>query len=216
VTRFDAIVFDFDGVLVESVEVKTRAFAALYGPYGAGIVEQVVAFHQENGGMSRHRKFRYFHETLLGLPLSSAEEERLAAEFSALVEESVVAAPWVAGAHEFLLMHHASLPLFVASGTPDKELKRILQKRRMSPYFRAVFGSPANKGDILRGILEDGGYQPEKVLMVGDSLLDIEGAREAGTCFLGRLTPPCNIFPSDVPILPNLVGLRKFINDFER
>lgn len=32
--KFDAIVFDFDGVLVESVDVKTQAFATLYSEYG--------------------------------------------------------------------------------------------------------------------------------------------------------------------------------------
>jgi HAD superfamily hydrolase (TIGR01549 family) len=211
VSRFDAIVFDFDGVLVESVDVKTQAFAALYASYGADIVEQVVAFHLANGGLSRFEKFRYFHNKLLGLPLFREEESRLATEFNARVEESVVTAPWVEGAQDFLLEHHADIPLFVASGTPDEELKRILQKRRMSLYFRAAFGSPAKKGEILRGILEGGGYLPERVLMVGDSLLDMDAAREAGTHFLGRLTPPGSVFPVDVPVLPNLTGLQKFI-----
>lgn len=211
--RFDAIVFDFDGVLVESVNVKTQAFAALYAGYGADVVAQVVAFHLANGGLSRFEKFRYFHNELLGLPLAHEEEERLAAEFNVRVEAAVVAAPWVGGAEDFLTAHHADIPLFVASGTPQGELRRILQKRRISHYFRAAFGSPAKKGEILRGILESGGYRPEKVLMVGDSLLDLEGAREVGTRFLGRLTPPGNAFPVDVQTLPDLSGLRKFIHE---
>lgn len=211
-TRFDAVVFDFDGVLVESVEVKTRAFASLYANYGTDIVEQVVVFHLANGGLSRFEKFRYFHDKLIGLPLTNEGESRLAADFNTHVEELVVTAPWVDGAEDFLIEHHKGIPLFVASGTPEEELKRILKKRRMSQYFHAAFGSPAKKGEILRSILEYGDFQPEKVLMVGDSLLDLESARETGTCFLGRLTPPCNIFPADVPILPNLVGLRKFIH----
>jgi beta-phosphoglucomutase-like phosphatase (HAD superfamily) len=43
--KYDAIVFDFDGVLVESVDVKTQAFGALYAEYGDRIVEQVKAYH---------------------------------------------------------------------------------------------------------------------------------------------------------------------------
>lgn len=65
---------------------------------------------------------------------------------------------------------------------------------------------------VLHVDTNEHGYPPEKVLMVGDSLLDLEGAREAGTGFLGRLTPPGNIFPAEVPILPNLAGLRAFIH----
>lgn len=210
--RFDALVFDFDGVLVESVNVKTQAFAALYTRYGADVVEQVVAFHLANGGLSRFDKFRYFHNKLLGLPLMHEEEVRLAAEFNARVEEAVVAAPWVDGAEGFLMANHAAIPLFVASGTPEEELQRILQKRRMSHYFRAAFGSPAKKGKILRDILESGDYRPEKVLMVGDSLMDLKGAKEAGTCFLGRLTTPEIVFPREVPVLHDMTGLQQFID----
>ncbi|MCE5181790.1 MAG: HAD-IA family hydrolase [Anaerolineaceae bacterium] len=211
--RFDAIVFDFDGVLVESVNVKTQAFAALYSGYGDFIVEQVVAFHLANGGLSRFEKFRYFHNKLLGLPLSLEEENRLAADFNARVEAAVIAAPWVDGAEEFLAKYYTNIPLFVASGTPEEELKRILEKRHISHYFRAVFGSPAKKGAILRGILENGGYRPEKMLMIGDSLLDMEGAKEAGACFLGRLAQPDNGFPPDVPTLPDMIGLQKFVHE---
>lgn len=211
--RFDAVVFDFDGVLVESVSVKTQAFADLYSGYGAPVVEQVVAFHLANGGMSRFDKFRYFHNKLLGLPLSVDEERRLAVEFNVSVEAAVIASPWVAGAEEFLAKYHTSIPLFVASGTPEEELKRILQERHISHYFRAAFGSPATKEEILRGILKSGDYRPDKVLMIGDSLLDMEGAKEAGTCFLGRYSPQDNIFPPEVPVLPDMTGLRKFIHD---
>lgn len=176
-------------------------------------MEQVVAFHLANGGMSRFDKFRYFHNKLLGLTLSFEEERRLATEFNASVEAAVIASPWVAGAEEFVTKHHTSIPLFVASGTPEEELKRILQKRHIAHYFRAAFGSPATKEEVLRGILKSGGYHPEKVLMIGDSLLDMEGAKKAGTCFLGRLTPPENIFPPSVPVLPDMTGLREFIHD---
>lgn len=211
--RFDAVVFDFDGVLVESVDIKTHAFAALYAGYGPSVMEQVVAFHLANGGLSRFEKFRYFHNKLLGTSLSHEEESRLASEFNERVETAVVSAPWVDGAEEFLIKYHTLIPLFVASGTPEAELKRILEKRNMSHYFRAAFGSPANKGEILCGILKNGGYLPEKVLMVGDSTLDMEGANEAGTCFIGRYYPKGNIFPPEIPVLPNMIGLRKFIHD---
>src|SRR5687768_6679568 len=45
VRRFDAVVLDFDGVLVESVDVKTRAFARLYSRYGSDVEAEVVAYH---------------------------------------------------------------------------------------------------------------------------------------------------------------------------
>ena len=63
--NWQAIIFDFDGVIAESGKIKTQAFAELYRPHGDEIVAQVVQFHTQNGGMSRYRKFRHFQEHFL-------------------------------------------------------------------------------------------------------------------------------------------------------
>jgi len=203
--RFDAIVFDFDGVLVESVDVKTRAFVELYRPYGEAVTEAVAAYQLEHGGVSRHEKFRHFHRALLRQSLSEEEELRLAARFSALVEDAVVAAPWVAGAREFVEAHCRRMPLHVASATPNEELLRIVDRRGMSACFRHVEGAPRPKGAILRRIMTAGGHRPERVLMVGDASTDYEGARDAGAAFLGRLARGArNPFPAAVQTIQDL------------
>ena len=51
--------FDFDGVIVDSVNIKTEAFAEIYKPYGQKIVDRVINHHISNGGMSRFKKFKY-------------------------------------------------------------------------------------------------------------------------------------------------------------
>ena len=59
--NYKAYFFDFDGVLADSVEVKTLAFAKLFEEFGAGIQEKVVAHHRNHGGMSRYDKFRHYY-----------------------------------------------------------------------------------------------------------------------------------------------------------
>ena len=54
-------VFDFDGVLADSVNIKTLAFYELYKEYGGSISSKVVEHHEANGGMSRFDKFKYYH-----------------------------------------------------------------------------------------------------------------------------------------------------------
>lgn len=210
--RFDAIVFDFDGVLVDSVDVKTRAFAALYEPYGAEVVGKVVAWHLEHGGVSRHEKFRHFHRVFLDRPLREEEVFGLAERFSVLVEDAVVAADWISGAQEFVQDFHRRLPLYVASGTPEEELVRIVDRRRMAAYFAGVAGSPRKKGEILRDFIRRAGIQPSRVLMVGDATTDYQGASEAGTAFLGVAQEKDNPFPPGVPILPDLAELAAFLD----
>jgi HAD superfamily hydrolase (TIGR01549 family) len=207
--KYDAIVFDFDGVLVESVDVKTQAFGALYAEYGDRIVEQVKDYHLLHGGVSRFDKFRYYHEVLLGKTLTKEEELRLGNLFSQYVEDAVVEAVYVPGAYEFLENTYQSIPLFVASGTPDQELKRIVSRRNMSHYFVSVHGSPAQKGDIIQGILSKYGFASDRVLMVGDAIADYEGAIAAGVKFIGRVMkyPKTDPFSAETIVLPDLVEL---------
>jgi phosphoglycolate phosphatase-like HAD superfamily hydrolase len=211
VRRFDGVVLDFDGVLVESVDVKTRAFARLYSRYGADVEAEVVAYHLANGGMSRFQKFRYFHGTLLGEPLSAAQEAALGREFSALVEDAVVSAPWVPGALEFLDAHHRELPLFVASGTPEDELKRIVERRGMAHYFADVRGAPASKGEIISSLVAQHGLDPQRTLMVGDARADYEGARQAGVAFLGIGAQGSTFLPKNVALLPDMTGAAAYL-----
>ena len=183
--RYDAIVFDFDGTLVQSNKVKTWAFGKLYEKYGGSIVRQVTAYHEEHRGISRFVKFRHFHEHLLGLPYTDQVEKELSNKYSELVFDAVVRASYVEGSLEFLEKYHQHLPLFVASGTPEVEIREIITCRGMNRFFRDIYGSPTTKTEILRLILSNHHWAPERVLMVGDSLVDLEGAQNAKTDFIG-------------------------------
>ncbi len=206
---WQAIIFDFDGVIVESGKIKTQAFAELYRPYGDDIVAQVVQFHTQNGGMSRYRKFRHFQEHFLHQPpLTEAEEKQLDIRFSELVVEAVIAADPVPGAIELIRQQSGKIPLFVASGTPEVELKVIVERRGLAPYFTAVRGAPALKKTIIAEILSAHDLAAESVLMIGDAMADYEGAQANRTAFLGRVFPgDPNPFPVDVEVVSDLRGL---------
>ncbi len=187
--RAAAIVFDFDGVLAESVDIKTTAFATLYREHGAAVEEAVVAHHLAHGGISRHEKFRHYEEVLLGRPLTPARAEALADGFARLVKQGVIAAPPVAGAPALLAGLAPYKPLFVASGTPEEELQEIVAARGDTRFFRALHGSPRGKAEILRTIAAELGARPDRLLMVGDAASDHDAAAETGAGFIGRVPP---------------------------
>lgn len=208
---YDAIVFDFDGTLVDSNEIKTWAFGKLYEDHGEEIVRQVIAYHRENRGVSRFIKFRYWHNQLLCQHFTKEIEDELVQSYSSLVIEAVVKASYINGAKEFLKAYHKKLPLFVASGTPELEIREIIVRRGMSPFFAGVFGSPANKTEILKNICKQNCFAPKRVLMVGDTLVDWEGARIAETSFLGVQIPGHS---SDLPegaLINSLQQLESYI-----
>lgn len=208
-TDWQAIIFDFDGVVVESGEIKTQAFADLYQSHGEHVVAEVVDYHTRNGGMSRYRKFRYFQKTFLDMPpLTDSEEQMLDRQFSKLVVEAVIACKAVAGVNELIQQQSTRIPLFVASGTPEVELKVIVEQRGLASYFKEVRGAPALKQTIIAEFLSSYSLTPEKVLMIGDAIADYEGAQANGTAFLGRVLPgDKNPFPADVETVPDLCAM---------
>ena len=69
------IIFDFDGVIAESVQVKTDAFAALYAVNGKDIVKKVINHHEANGGMSRFEKIKHYREPLKTRKLAFSKKQ---------------------------------------------------------------------------------------------------------------------------------------------
>lgn len=181
-----AIVFDFDGVLVESVEVKTRAFARVFANETPAAVERIVAHHRQHGGISRFEKFRTIYREILKRPLTEPMFQSLCEQFSRLVIEEVVAAPWVEGAREFVTRHRGRYRFFVVSGTPEEELRDIIARRGMTPCFEDVLGSPKTKDVLLRELIARHGLAPADLVFVGDAGSDWLAAREAGIAFIWR------------------------------
>ena len=196
----DAIIFDFDGVLVESVDIKRQAFAALYADHGEKVVAQVENYHLRHGGVSRFDKFRYFQTELLGgSPLDDREVSDLAGLFSKLVVDRVVAAPMVTGAQEFLDDCRGRVPLFIVSGTPTSELDEILKRRSLRQYFEGIRGSPGTKTEHIFELLLEHGIDASRCVMIGDAIADHDGATSNYVKFLGRVAEnDKNRFPDDV------------------
>jgi len=178
------IIFDFDGVIAESVQVKSDAFAELYKPYGQVIVKKVVEHHEANGGMSRFEKIRLYDESFINKKITEEEITELAYQFSQLVVEKVIAVPYVLGALEYIQKCCKQYKLFISTGTPTKEMKQILEGRKISQYFTDVFGSPDKKTVHINNIKINYGLSPNELIFYGDSNIDLDAAENANIPFV--------------------------------
>lgn len=200
-----AVFFDFDGVILDSVAVKTAAFAEMYAGHGPEVQRAVVDYHLGHGGVSRHEKFRHFHENLLGQPMTEALMAELCAAFSELTLAKVMAAPFIPGARETLAaLAVRGIPAFVASGTPQKELEAIAQARLGDGVFAEVHGSPRTKERIVRDVLARHGLAPGRCVFVGEALTDWRAASECGVPFLGVAGPSGHPFPVGTAVVSAL------------
>jgi phosphoglycolate phosphatase-like HAD superfamily hydrolase len=184
-----AVVFDFDGVIIESGDIKTEAFLELFAEHQEHIAS-IRKHHLENLGISRFKKFAWIYENLFKRPLDDFEKIRLGDRFSAIVFQKVCEAPFVQGAREALQrLASAGLPLAVASGTPQDELDRIVDARGLRELFVEVHGSPTEKPTAINAILTRYRLEKNELLFIGDGTTDHSAACTAGVRFLARRTP---------------------------
>ncbi|MBT8362737.1 MAG: HAD-IA family hydrolase [Deltaproteobacteria bacterium] len=207
--KLSALFFDFDGVLVDSAYIKKAAFKELFRSYGKTVVSQVIDYHCLHGGISRVDKISYVHEFILGKPLTAAELQHWAQNYSQLVVEKVVAAEWIGGAEEFLEEMNNQLPIFVISGTPENELREVVRRREMEGYFREILGSPIRKPTHINNLLTAYNLTPENCVFVGDALTDYYAAQETGMSFVGIQGDI--EFPEATIVLPDCRELKKKI-----
>ena len=184
--NWQAIFFDFDGVVLDSVNVKTKAFARMFRQYGPGVEKSVVDYHLNNGGISRFEKFRYYYEHILHRPIDDQKINELAEEFSSLVLENVLNSPFIPGVLETLnQLKKENIPAYIVSGTPQDEINTIVVRKKLGRFFQKVYGSPRQKDEIIRDILETNGYGEKNCLFIGDAMTDFAAAQKTGVCFLG-------------------------------
>lgn len=201
---WQAVFFDFDGVIADSTTVKVRAFAALFAAYGPAVQEAVIRYHLDNGGMPRHQKIRHCFTAFADHLPTDAELDRAGQTFSQLVLDEVIAAPLIPGALATLCqLQQAAIPAFIVSGTPGEEMRLIARRKGLGSYFLEVHGSPLAKPALLADILSRHSYVPGQCLFVGDALADYRAAVATGLRFLGIVPEGRDsIFPQDVPTSP--------------
>ncbi len=179
------IIFDFDGVILESVDVKGWAFQKLFEAYPSEHA-RIMAFHYENGGLPRANKVRHILKEFLGLPSDDVTVAAYCDRFSELVFQRVVDSPFVPGALEALQALSGRIPMFIVSSTPHEEINRIVDVKGLRGYFQTVYGSPTMKEVWTKKILVDNGFLPNEVAWLGDALSDWRAAKECGIRFILR------------------------------
>jgi len=211
-TPIKAVFFDFDGVLAESAEIKVEAFRSLYAEHGPEILQKVLAHHADHEGISRVEKIHHCHREYLGVDLDEVALAEVCERYSAIVEDAVVTCPAVAGCDDFLAAEHGLLGLFVVSGTPEDELRRICERRGIARRFDGIYGSPRLKDVIVNEVMESKGYQPNEAVFIGDAMTDYRAAEATGIRFIGRVDPARrDPFPVGTQTVPDLTTLSMLI-----
>jgi len=178
INKYKVIFFDFDGVIADSVKIKSDAFFELYKSFGENVANKVVHHHEKNGGVSRYKKIKYYHESFLDKKVDDEELNRITDKFSKIVVNKVINAPEIKGARAFLKKYHRIIDMWLISATPIEEIRQIVEMRGISEYFKGVFGFPAHKDRVVAELIKNNSYNKSRCLFIGDSYTDYEAAKK--------------------------------------
>lgn len=185
VKEFKLIFWDFDGVIKDSVEIKTKAYFSLFKPFGIDVAQKVRIHHTKNGGMSRFDKLPIYLQWA-GVEPSYDVLADYCEKFSQLVLQGVIDSPWVEGAEKYLRSNKHNQIFVLVSATPQNELEYILRALNLAECFSRVYGAPTTKQDAIFKTIKDQNLDPSECLMIGDAIADLKASSSNQVPFLLR------------------------------
>lgn len=179
--EYGTLVFDCDGVVLNSNRVKTQAFYQATLPYGHDAAQRLVDFHVSNGGISRYKKFALFLEEMV--PHQEGPTlEQLLESYADQVREGLLECEVAAGLGS-LRARTPNARWLIVSGGDQNELREIFSARGLRADFDGgIFGSPDTKDEILAREIGRGNITAP-ALFLGDSTYDYKAAAAAGLDF---------------------------------
>ena len=183
-----ALVFDMDGVIVDSNPAHREAWAAYNRRFG---VETTEAMHQFMYGRRNDQIIRHFFGEDLSpeeVAIRGADKERLYREMIAGRLESML----VPGLRAFL-NRHPDIPKAVATNAEPDNVNFLLDRSGLRNYFRAVVDGhqvshPKPHPEIYLRAADLLGMAPANCVVFEDSHSGVAAARAAGMRVVGVLT----------------------------
>jgi phosphoglycolate phosphatase-like HAD superfamily hydrolase len=180
------IVFDFDGSLIDSYQLKYDAYYKLFplDDFHKRIITEVLSVIFEK---SRYVILKEIVRRVNGLIVNEYEldnrVQELATEYNDLVVDGAKRCREKTGAKEVLESLSKRYKLYLNSSTPEASLKDIVKHRKWENYFCDIFGYPNDKKAVLLNIIKEESINPDELLVVGDGKSDRDSADKVGSRF---------------------------------
>ena len=178
--RFDQIIFDFDGVILNSHNIKTQAFYEIFKKYGKKIATKSKNYHIKNAGISRYVKFKYILKYFVKKKISNKEIKSLSFEFNKICLKKIKKLKISKELLRFFKTKYKNHSFFISTGTPQKEIESILKLKKIHKYFEKVYGSPLTKVQHINKIKK----KSLITLYIGDSYEDYISSKKTKIEFL--------------------------------
>tara|TARA_B100001248_G_C27269669_1_gene402442 strand:- start:155 stop:817 length:663 start_codon:yes stop_codon:yes gene_type:complete len=188
IEEYKTIVFDCDGVILNSNRIKTEGFEYSVKNFGDEAVKEIKNYHLKNGGVSRIEKFKYFISNIypkldLRYKKISPDINQLLNLYSKYVYDKLLKCEINFNLKNFKIKTLYS-QWMVVSGGSEIEISKIFLKRKIDKLFElGIFGNPDDKITILKRELSKSSVK-KPIVYIGDSKYDYESAKSQNIDFI--------------------------------
>ena len=149
------ILWDFDGVILDSMAVRDWGFKEIFKDFPQEQVDKLLQYHTLNGGLSRYVKIRYFYNEILGKEISELEVLEFANEFSLLMKKELINPKnLIQDSLNFIKENYKNYNFHIVSGSDQEELRFLCKELAIDHYFLSIFGSPTPKKQLVKNLLD--------------------------------------------------------------
>lgn len=174
------IFFDFDGVILNSAELKTECFKHSVGDFNESQINEFLDFHIENMGVSRYKKFDFYIKNILKSRNNRDNlKKNLLARFEECLQKNLYNSNLIYGAKDILeWAKKNNHSCHIISGTPQNDLKEIVKHYKIENYFKTINGTPGNKTFHIRKLSSLFKIELDHSIFVGDAITDFNAAKQ--------------------------------------
>lgn len=190
------IIWDFDGVILNSANVRDDGFRAIFSSFNTQDVEAFIAYHQRNGGLSRFEKIAYFFNEILHQHITEEAIKTYSDDFSEIMQQKLTNPQYlIEDTIHFIKQHYQHKHFYIASGSEQNELRFLCENLHIAQYFQGIYGSPTKKADIIAYIITENAYNKDECILIGDSVNDYQAAMRNDIRFYGYNNPLLQSYP---------------------
>ena len=180
------ILWDFDGVILDSMNVRDWGFRKIFHNYSSSKIEDLIKFHRANGGISRYVKIRYFYEKILFKTISEKKINEYSILFSELMKKKLIDKKrLIYDSVRYIDENRSKYNFHIVSGSDQKELRYLCKRLNLSNYFISIYGSPTPKEVLIDKLIKKFKYKIDETCLIGDSINDLEAALTNKINFFG-------------------------------
>lgn len=188
--KIKAIVFDWDGTVVNTMQHKKYNASVIFAEHYGVAAEKIILSYEKYSGVSRKELFDLIARENIGRALSHIEFNKLTSEFTLRNIDSYKRNKVFDERNRRVLLwlKAQGYLLFVSSSAVSREIEKLAELLDIKGYFQEILGSSDNfrKGkDHVDFIKKTYNLKVSEIAFVGDEKADMRLAGRLGLMCVG-------------------------------